>query len=176
MRKGEGMTTTRANASARLIANSHQPRPSDRTRALGRPQLSRSLRHPPPSQIPRAPPDACMHAETTVSDTYACTVPGHDVSVCRYGLRPVLRVCVCVARAPPHCAECPLPMGSVTSPAGGCVPRSGYVDVRCAARARTTYAVRGSAFVPALAAVGSAGADCRYKMSNTTPYRLYDSI
>ena len=39
-----------------------------------------------------------------------------------------------------------------------------------------TYAVRGSAFVPAPAAVGSAGADCRYKMSNTTPYRLYDSI
>ena len=92
-----------------------------------------------PTTIPRAPPDACMHAETTVSDTYACTVPGHDVSVCRYGLRPVLRVCVCVARAPPHCAECPLPMGSVTSPAGGCVPRSGYVDVQCAARARTTY-------------------------------------
>ena len=157
-------------ASSRIRTNLARPTAPERSAVLSS-QIFKT-----PTTIPRAPPDACMHAETTVSDTYACTVPGHDVSVCRYGLRPVLRVCVCVARAPPHCAECPLPMGSVTSPAGGCVPRSGYVDVRCAARARTTYAVRGSAFVPALAAVGSAGADCRYKMSNTTPYRLYDSI
>ena len=157
-------------ASSRIRTNLARPTAPERSAVLSS-QIFKT-----PTTIPRAPPDACMHAETTVSDTYACTVPGHDVRVCRYGLRPVLRVCVCVARAPPHCAECPLPMGSVTSPTGGCVPRSGYVDVRCAARARTTYAVRGSAFVPALAAVGSAGADCRYKMSNTTPYRLYDSI